>query len=67
MNKYFVLINIQSYNYYSIKCNIMFLLFKYLNNNFIYILLYLIKIQLNTVHNIVDQYNFYKPYTNNSI
>ena len=34
MNKYFVLKNIQSYKCYMIKCNIMFLLFKYLNNNF---------------------------------
>ena len=34
MNKYFVLKNIQSYNCYLIKYTILFLLFKYLNNNF---------------------------------
>ena len=33
INKYFVLINIKAYNYYLIKCNILFLIFKYLNNN----------------------------------
>ena len=35
MNKYFVLKNIQSYNCYFIKCNILFLLFKYFNNFFL--------------------------------
>ena len=35
MNKYFVLKNMKSYNCYLIKYNILFLLFKYLNNNFI--------------------------------
>ena len=34
INKYFVLKNIQFYNYYLIKYNILFLLFKYLNNNY---------------------------------
>ena len=34
INKYFVFKNIQSYNLYLIKCNILVLLFKYLNNNF---------------------------------
>ena len=34
MNTYFVLKNIISYNCYLIKCNILFLLFKYLKNNF---------------------------------
>ena len=34
MNNYIVLQNIQSYNIYLIKCNILFLLFNYLNNNF---------------------------------
>ena len=34
MNNYFVLKYIQSYNYYLIECNILFLLFKYLKNNF---------------------------------
>ena len=34
MNKYFVFKYIQFYNCYLIKCNILFLLFKYLNNNF---------------------------------
>ena len=31
MNKYFVFQNIQSYNCYLIKCNIMVILFKYYN------------------------------------
>ena len=50
MNKCIVLQNIQSYNCYLIKCNIMFLLFKYLNNNFFYIIVntLLIKRKLNT-------------------
>ena len=34
MNKYIVLHNIKSYHCYLIKCNILFLLFKYLKNNF---------------------------------
>ena len=57
MNMYFVLINIQSYNCYLIKCNILFLHFKYLNNNFFKIIVntLLIKIKLNTSHNSVDQ------------
>ena len=57
MNKYFVLINIQSYNCYLIKCNILFLFFKYLNNNIFKIIVntLLIKRILNTAHNIVDQ------------
>ena len=33
MNSYFVFQNIQSYNYYLIKCNILVLLLKYLNDN----------------------------------
>ena len=36
MNKYFVFQNIQSYNLYLIKCNIMGLIVEYLNNNFNY-------------------------------
>ena len=69
MNKYIVLKNIQSYNCYLIKCNILFLLFKYLNNNFFYIIVntLLIKRKLNTEHNIVDQYNCYNYYKHNSI
>ena len=57
MNKYIVLQNIQSYNCYLIKCNILFLLFKYLNNNFFKITVntLLIKRKFNTAHNIVDQ------------
>ena len=57
MNKYFVYKNTQSYNYYLIKCNILFLLFKYLNNNFFLIIVntLLIKRKLNTAHIIVDQ------------
>ena len=57
MNKYIVLQNIQSYNSYLIKCNILFLLFKYLNNNFFLIIVntLLFKRKLNTAHNIVDQ------------
>ena len=51
-----------------LKCNIMFLLFKYLNNNFFLIVnTLLIKRKRNTAHIIVDQYNFYKNYTNNKI
>ena len=57
MNKYFVFKNIQSYTCYLIKSNILFLLFKYLNNNFYKIIVntLLIKRKLNTEHNIVDQ------------
>ena len=35
MNKYFFVQNIQSKNGYLIKCNILVLLFKYLNYNFL--------------------------------
>ena len=61
MNKYFVFKNIQSYTCYLIKYNILILLFKYLNNNFLQIIVntLLIKIKRNTAHNIVDQYNIY--------
>ena len=40
-----------------IKCNILFLLFKYLNNNFFKIIVntLLIKIKLDFLHNIIDQ------------
>ena len=57
MNKYFVLKNIKSYNCYLTKCNILFLLFKDLNNNFFLIIVntLLIKRKHNTAHNIVDQ------------
>ena len=34
MNEYFVFQNIQSYNCYSIKCDILALFLKYMNNNF---------------------------------
>ena len=56
MNKYFVFQNIQSYNLYLIKYNIMVLLFKYLNNNYFLIIVntLLIKIKRNHMHNIVD-------------
>ena len=54
MNNYIVLQNIQSYNCYLIKCNILFLLFKYLNNNF-FLNTLLIKRKLNISHNIVYQ------------
>ena len=54
----------QSYNCYLIKCTILVLLFKYLNNNFVYIIVntLLIKSKHNTVHNIVDQLHVYKYY-----
>ena len=57
MNKYIVLQNIQSYNCYLITFNILFLLFKYLNNNFFLIIVntLLFNRKLNTAHNIVDQ------------
>ena len=53
MNKYFDLKNIQSYNCYLIKCNNLFLLFKYLNINFFSIIVnsLLIKRKLDTEHN----------------
>ena len=57
MNKYFLLKNIYSHNCYLIRCNILFLIFKYLNNNFFYIIVntLLIKRKLNFMHDIVDQ------------
>ena len=56
INSYFVFNNIQSYNCFLIKYNILFLLFKYLNNNFLnHCNTLLIKRKLNTAHNIVDQ------------
>ena len=62
MKNNFVFQNIQTYNCYLITCNILVLLFKYLNNNFVNNVL--IKIKSNIMHNIVDSFNWYKLYTN---
>ena len=58
-NTYFFLQNIQYSNYYSIKCNILVLLVKYLNNNFflINVNILLIKIKRNYMHSIVYSYS----------
>ena len=69
LNKYFDYKNIQSYNCYLIKCNILVLIFKYLNNNFFLIIVntLLIKMKRKSIHNIVNQLHFYNNYKNNLI